>query len=287
MENLSVKSESYKDITVTALVTGRVEVNGGRVGDPASWDELEREESYKPGTINIMLHINVDLSEGALTRAMVTCTEAKTAALQELVAPSRYSMGLATGSGTDGTIIIANTDSNIYLTNAGKHCKLGELIGVTVKAAVKGALLLQTGLSPESQHNILRRIDRFGITEDYLWEKYSANGGGLNRAKFSDMVHKLVRQDVLVTYTALYAHLIDQLMWELLSPAEALPAANLLLQAMDMPPVSAIDAMGNQECIDLIINGIALGIAGLLSVNENPPIEPEIDEEEAPADDNL
>ncbi|HCQ91599.1 MAG TPA: adenosylcobinamide amidohydrolase, partial [Clostridium sp.] len=33
MENLSIKSESFDEVTVTAMVTGGVEVNGGRVGD--------------------------------------------------------------------------------------------------------------------------------------------------------------------------------------------------------------------------------------------------------------
>lgn len=58
------------------------------------------------GTINILLHIDADLAPGALVNALVTCTEAKTAAIQELLAPSRYSHGLATGSGTDGTIVV-------------------------------------------------------------------------------------------------------------------------------------------------------------------------------------
>ena len=47
----------------------------------------------RPGTINILLFFNVDLSRGALARALVTCTEAQTAALQELLAPSRYFHG--------------------------------------------------------------------------------------------------------------------------------------------------------------------------------------------------
>ncbi|MCL2401284.1 MAG: adenosylcobinamide amidohydrolase [Oscillospiraceae bacterium] len=240
MENVSIKSERYKDITVTAIVTGGVEVNGGRAGDPASWDELENKaiEYVKHGTINIILHVNVDLSEGALARAMVMCTEAKTVALQELQAPSRYSMGLATGSGTDGTILIANADSKIHLTNAGNHVKLGELIGRAVKDAVTEALLLQSGLSPESQHNALKRVDRFGITDDLLWAQYKDSpNDGLNRARFSDRIDKLMRQDMLVTYTSLYAHLLDQMMWKLLSPAEAIQAAGVLLRAMDMPPL--------------------------------------------------
>ncbi|MCU6396733.1 adenosylcobinamide amidohydrolase, partial [Enterobacter quasiroggenkampii] len=107
------------------------------------------------------------------TRALVTCTEAKTAALQELMAGSNYSRGIATGSGTDGTIIVCNSKSKIKLTNAGKHSKLGELIGVAVKKAVKEALFLQTGLCAESQHSMLKRVKRFGIDENRILNKYA------------------------------------------------------------------------------------------------------------------
>jgi adenosylcobinamide amidohydrolase len=173
MENVSIVTEIHGDLSVAALVTGGVEVNGGRAGDPASWDEIHEREAGNEahGAINIILHINVDLTEGALTRSLVTCAEAKTAALQELLAPSRYSSGLATGSGADGTIIVANAESKWTLNNSGKHSKLGELIGKSVKAAVKEALRLQTGLSPEKQHNVLKRTDRYGITGDSLWNR--------------------------------------------------------------------------------------------------------------------
>jgi adenosylcobinamide amidohydrolase len=232
MENVSIKQESYRALTVTALVTGGVEVNGGRAGDPSSWDEFEALEApLKQGTINILLHINVDLTQGALARALVTCTEAKTAALQELLAPSRYSQGLATGSGTDGTIIAANADSELRLENAGKHSKLGELIGRTVKAAVKEALYRQTGLSPESQMQVLKRVDRFGISEDALWERCAATAG-INRAAFSMRCEEVFRDPLLVTHVSLYVHLLDQLAWGLIREAEARSAAAGLFSLM-------------------------------------------------------
>ena len=271
MEKVSIKSESYKDITVTAIVTGGVEVNGGRAGDPATWDELENRAIEQPphGTINIILHINVDLSEGALARAIVMSTEAKSVALQELLAPSKYSMGLATGSGTDGTIIIANADSEIQLTNAGNHVKLGELIARTVKDAVTETLRLQTGLSPESQHDVLKRIDRFGITDDLLWEKYASNpNDGLNRARFSDRLDELTRRDELVTFTSLYAHLIDQLMWGLLSSSEVVQAADVLLCAMDMPPLSDKQPTDKSDCLHMLLRALICGLLSLLGAGE-------------------
>lgn len=244
MDNVAIESMSYEDFTVTAIVTGGIRVNAGRVGDPASWHEREGVSSpVKPGTINILLHIDASLSPGALARALVTCTEAKTAALQELLAPSRYSHGLATGSGTDGTILICNPQSPVYFTNAGKHCKLGEYIGCTVKKAVKEALRKQSGLSPTYQHNILNRMDRFGVTADRLWETYlkMCDAEVLSfhaRADFMEALDQKKNEPILVTYTSLYAHLMDQLDWGLLSIEEVIPASRELLHlarfSMDM-----------------------------------------------------
>lgn len=235
MENVAICTEQFKSLAVTAVVTGGIEVNGGRVGDPASWyEENGKAHHLKPGTINIMVFVNQDLTKGALTRVLVTCTEAKTAAIQELLAPSRYSMGLATGSGTDTTIVVCNAQSEIRLTNAGKHSKLGELIGKAVKQAVKEALRRQSGLCPESQHHVIRRVDRFGITEQTLWERVKETKPDLeiSRADFSERLHQFSVRGDMVTYVSLYAHLLDQLMWEMLEPEEALDAGRKMLAMM-------------------------------------------------------
>lgn len=239
MENLSIKSESFDEVTVTAIVTGGVEVNGGRVGDPASYYEKNcKVEMIKHGTINIILVIDGNLPPETMTRALVTCTEAKTAALQELMAGSNYSRGIATGSGTDGTIIVCNSKSKIKLTNAGKHSKLGELIGVAVKKAVKEALFLQTGLSPQSQHSMLKRVKRLGIDENKIWNKYEEiyceylseeNKEQLAKPEFIHNLHIIDRRESLVTLTSLYVHIIDQLDWELLSASEVVSEANEIL----------------------------------------------------------
>lgn len=231
MENVAICSESYENLTVTAIVTGGVEVNGGRVGDPADYFKpIDKSTIEKPGTINIILVIDADLPPGILNRALVTCTEAKTAALQELMAGSNYSTGLATGSGTDQTIVIANPASVLYLESAGKHSKLGELIGRTVLTAVKEALQKQTGLSPQQQHSVLRRFKRYGITEESLWQAYVSNyDRGVIKPKFMDALYKLDRSNYLVTYAAMYLHLLDELQWNLLSAVEVRQAGNELL----------------------------------------------------------
>lgn len=48
MENAAIETLSYQNLTVTAIVTGGIETNGGRVGDPA--DFLNRwKNRTKPG----------------------------------------------------------------------------------------------------------------------------------------------------------------------------------------------------------------------------------------------
>lgn len=258
MEHVAIETLAYKELTVTALVTGGIETNGGRVGDPATFFKpLEKPD--RAGTINIMLVLDTDLPPGTLTRALVTCTEAKTAAIQELLEGSKYSNGIATGSGTDTTIIVANSDSPLYLEGAGKHSKLGELIGRAVKAAVKQALDRQTGLNPVSQHNALRRVQRFGVDKTTLWKKYLENckrrNGELRKAEtqssestdttkakatvnkllkpeFLTKVEALAKEETMVTYTSLYVHLLDQFLWGLLQEEETKTAAETLLRIL-------------------------------------------------------
>lgn len=229
MDNVSIHSLSYEELTVTAIVTGGIETNGGRVGDPATYYK-PLAKSYKLGTINIMLLLDADMPPGTLARALVTCTEAKTAAIQELMAGSNYSTGLATGSGTDQTIVIANADRELYLESAGKHSKMGELIGKVVMKAVKEALNKQSGLNPQSQHSSLKRLKRFGVTSETLWTKYCGlEKNPVIKPEFLEVVQKLEHEGVMVTYTSLYIHLVDQYLWELLSGKEVLNGANCML----------------------------------------------------------
>jgi adenosylcobinamide amidohydrolase len=108
MRYASIKHAVFRDLEVVAVCTGGVETNAGRAGDPASVFEYcgfhERVGSHElvtHRTINTLLFINRELTAGAMVSTVVTTTEAKTAALQELAVNSRYSDGLATGIGTD------------------------------------------------------------------------------------------------------------------------------------------------------------------------------------------
>ena len=235
MKYAQINSESYRDFTVTAIATAGIDVNGSRAGDPALWHEQDGFPCPTgPGTINLFLFIDASLPAGTLARALVTATEAKTAALQEVLAPSCYSNGLATGSGTDGTIIVSNLSAATCLTDAGQHSKLGEYTGRVVKNTIKQALSAENGFSAYACSSMLRRISRFGLNEESLWEKYCHLGrpGGMEKAVFRRRLAGLDSDKMLSGRASLYAHLLDLLHWELIDPAEAeMMAAELLGRA--------------------------------------------------------
>lgn len=261
MENVSIQTRHYAETAVTAVVTGGIDINGGRVGDPADWHETEGQFVHAPGTINILLFIDADLAEGAMARALVTCTEAKTAAIQELLAPSCYSSGIATGSGTDGTIIIANADSPVRLSAAGKHSKLGELIGRTVMAAVKEALYLQTGLCPASQFNVFRRLGRFGLKQEMILPE---SCGQAEDERLAERLAQMAVDPELVIAASLYAHLLDQLQWGLITAPQARKPALRLLESMGMAPAEIADETDSLYMIKSMVDAYARGLRNLV-----------------------
>ncbi|MFA4859747.1 adenosylcobinamide amidohydrolase [Methanoregula sp.] len=239
MKNAAIISESFRDLTVTAIVTAGIDKNGGRAGDPASY--YENGDSFEPvgGTINTILLISADLPEYAMVRTMMTATEAKTAALQQLMARSIYSTGIATGSGTDMIAVVANPGSSLHVSDAGKHSKLGELIGKTVIAATQAALEMETGLSPGSQRDVLVRLSRFGVTVEDIWDSAMVRYGEilpekLSKEKFVYCFREKSRDANLVSLVSAVLHIVDEATWNLLPEDQAkITACRVIRQLYD------------------------------------------------------
>lgn len=154
-------------LPIGVYCTAGVDINAGRAGEGATFNELDDELPNPKGTINIIAEIGASLPTGTQVQALMTITEAKSAVLQELAVPSVYTDDLATGSGTDGMILLSNPLSEHTLTNMGKHTEAGESLGRLVKQAVRGALSLSTGMNVKRQKNLLARLSRYkGIVPD-------------------------------------------------------------------------------------------------------------------------
>lgn len=139
MDNLAVVEKSYKDLKVTALVTAGVKGNAMRMSkDTGTY--------FSHGTINIIIGTNRRLSVGAMARAIITVTEAKTASLLDLDIRSSYTplRNKATGTGTDNVLVIQGEGRDAAF--AGGHGKIAELMAKAVHEGVTQAVSKQNGL---------------------------------------------------------------------------------------------------------------------------------------------
>jgi adenosylcobinamide amidohydrolase len=168
MNYAAVATETDDEVEVIAIVTAGVEGNATCAGDPANWRETDAGMQKVPvhaGTINTMVLVTRPLTPGALARAAMTITEGKSAALQRLAVPSRQSMDLATGTGTDQFCIAAPAGADRVRTSTSPHVKLGELIGRAVRQATQEALRWQNGLEPSYTRGVFHALGRYGIRE--------------------------------------------------------------------------------------------------------------------------
>ena len=224
MRNAAIAEERFRDLSVAAVCTGGVEGNAGRAGDPAS--VVETEEGFvrvplaqpvpEAGTINTMIFISKPLIPGAMARVIMTATEAKTSVLQELGVGSRYSDGLATGTGTDQIGVAAVREGGKALTSAGKHAKLGEMIGRAVYAAIKQTLALQNGLTPNGQCSVEAHLRRFGCDEEELRRGVCAFLDEKEQQLFCANFLAIERDPLTVAAVAALVHLYDKTRWGLL-----------------------------------------------------------------------
>ncbi|HJV92324.1 MAG TPA: adenosylcobinamide amidohydrolase [Azonexus sp.] len=142
LDNLAVVSKSYGPLTVTVLATAGAKSNAIRTGVDAG---TYIEGNTPAGTINLMVLTNIRLTDAALARALITITEGKTAALQDLDVPSTYTKTVqATGTGTDSIIVVSGT-MGPQASYTGGHSRIGELIGKASYQAVVEALGKQNG----------------------------------------------------------------------------------------------------------------------------------------------
>ncbi len=166
MNNLAVKKEKFKELEVWAFVTAGVNSNAMRMG-------RDKGGFYEPGTINVIIMSNMQMSNRAMTRAIITATEAKTAALLDMDIRSSYANGAyrATGTGTDNVALIQGAGQ--ILKGTGGHTKFGELIAKAVYKGVKEAIAKQNKIT--EKRNIFQRLKKRGITIFSLVDKEQTN----------------------------------------------------------------------------------------------------------------
>ena len=129
VKNTVLCQERQKDLTVAALCTAGTG-NPGVAGLPVG----KVQSQYKPGTINLILLVDGNMTDAAMVNAVITATEAKARALfkAKVTLPDGEPV---TGTTTD-SIVVAGTGRGEPLRYAGTATGLGYLIGSTVYRAV-------------------------------------------------------------------------------------------------------------------------------------------------------
>ena len=168
MKNVDIATRKFEDTTITAIATAGVHFSA------TAGDEIASKQSAFPfkkwGTINIILLVDANLTDSCMVNAVSTVTEAKTVALRELDVRSRFSGEIATGTVTD-SVVIACTKRGSKIAYAGTATPIGELIGKSVREAVKKALRNQENMV--SNRSLTRRLRERGITVENMTTLFS------------------------------------------------------------------------------------------------------------------
>ncbi len=281
MNCAGMAQESFNGLKVFAIVTAGVETNAGRAGDPAA--VYETPDGFKPvgelkkdiqpdsGTINTLLLINQPLTPAALVRTVKMATEAKTSILQELNVGSKYSSGLATGTGTDQICICSMNSDMKPLTGAGKHVKLGEMIALAVREALRQALDIQNHLTPVNVRFLPRLTARFGLTEDRIMSEMKKS---LDKKAYECLERNpwtFYGDPTILAHVLGFVHTLDQIQWgiipqnnatEILVSQAALIAAAVSGKSERFTTYLAmLKADKRDDPIDLLIQAFSIGFS--------------------------
>jgi adenosylcobinamide hydrolase len=134
IKNYSLVTKETTDFSVSVAATA------GCSHGESSGEEMDVQEIA--GTINIIVLIDGNPSEGCMVATLITATEAKSAVMRDFDVRSRYTGDSATGSITD-SVTVASTCRGKTLNLAGPASKLGKLVGSCTRRAVTEALLKQ------------------------------------------------------------------------------------------------------------------------------------------------
>ncbi len=143
MKNVVASTEKYDAVILTVFVTAGATV-AVAAGEPAA----SKSQYLKTGTINVIIVIDGNLTDGSMVEVVKTATEAKTVAIRELDIRSRFSGDLATGTLTD-SVAVACTKKGEPIQYAGTFTIIGELIGKCVREGVKTAIYKQENIWPD------------------------------------------------------------------------------------------------------------------------------------------
>ena len=137
MNSLRIHSSEIEGENIVVLSTTGI-ANALRAGDSANY-ALHQEVVREVGTINTAIITSATLSDAAMVETHMISTEAKAAVFQQFNIKSTVSEGIATGTGTDSTLVVSGLRSTA-VRFAGKHTQFAEQVARLTMASIADSL---------------------------------------------------------------------------------------------------------------------------------------------------
>ena len=208
------------------IVSGKTSAAAIAVADLGSGIIRAGHRGLDGGGVTLLVMLGCDTPVSTLARAAVTANEAVTCVIQDL--GLRDQCGRA-GSGVSNLSIavVHDTSSDLFLRGAGKHNRLGELIGRTVYDAVRGSAEAN-GLTQESVSNLMYRLRVRGYDENRLFTE----SGSSDRESFEANLRSLCEDEEVLALSASVMQLDDEMSWGLLPREAAIATASEILSIL-------------------------------------------------------
>ena len=137
MNSLRIHSSEIEGENIVVLSTTGI-ANALRAGDSANY-ALHHDVVREVGTINTAIITSATLSDAAMVETHMISTEAKAAVFQQFNIKSTVSEGIATGTGTDSTLVVSGLRSTA-VRFAGKHTQFAEQVARLTMASIADSL---------------------------------------------------------------------------------------------------------------------------------------------------
>jgi adenosylcobinamide amidohydrolase len=134
--------EEARGLLVSVFASAGIHNNAVWAGDPASYEENPDGDFFliAPGTINVMVFVQAQLGPAVLPRIFTIVAEVKADLLRERRVRSCYSSRIATGTGTDSTVVVSDSHPSRRASTASTHSLLGTAIARAARTAIAQAL---------------------------------------------------------------------------------------------------------------------------------------------------
>ncbi|MCL2031994.1 MAG: adenosylcobinamide amidohydrolase [Methanomassiliicoccaceae archaeon] len=242
VKTASLVSKSHRMTSVSALVIAdpNPSVNGDKAGGHR---------------ISVVLMVDADLPTGTMARAAITSTEAVTCAFQQLMIGRSDRKEISSGSDSICISVLSNIGCGRRLYGAGKHSKLGELIGNTVIEATISSMG-KNGVTQDSQADVFKRLERFGVTKrscrEYLTTVGLVPGDGFDAA-----LDAISGDRIMLSYVSAVLQIADEISWKLIPKAEGYKIGRKIICA-----AISEDASKSNDLVADIVSAIAMRALG-------------------------